>query len=408
MAPPDAHAEPPVLSGFLRASGVSTDAAETWLDGGFGKLDDGASPGEPRAEDLGAELRLALDWEPTIGWRLFVHGAARHDPRTVDLASASGLVEAFVEHRRGFGEGQELVARLGQFFLPTSRENVDPLWTSPYTLTLSTLNSWVAEELRPIGLDLSWRKTWPSEHHIEGAATVFGGNDTLGTIVAWRGFALHDRPTPTGRRLPLPPLGALAAEFPEQNRSGTRPFGTDLDSRPGYAARLGWRAPESRSRLQATALANRGDRALHGDEYAWDTEMVWLSAEQLLPFGWRLIGEWGEGRSSMGFAPPGERSTARVDVHFDLGYLLLSREWGALRTTVRYDEFRVRDLDSTASDDNSERGSEWTFAVLGRLGPHWRLGFEWLELEAERGAAVVDELADLDGRSLRVELRYLF
>ena len=40
-------------------------------------------------------------------------------------------------------------------FLPTSRENVDPLWQSPYTLTLSSLNTWIGEEVRLAGLDVA-------------------------------------------------------------------------------------------------------------------------------------------------------------------------------------------------------------------------------------------------------------
>jgi hypothetical protein len=159
---------------------------------------------------------------------------------------------------------------------------------------------------------------------------------------------------------------------------------------------------------QVTAFLNRGDRALHGAEYAWDTDFRWLSMETDLPAGLRLLGEWGSGTSRMGFAPPGERSAAAVDISFDTFYLMVTREWGVLRATVRYDEFSVRDRDSTPRDDNREDGRAWTFAVLARLGEHWRAGLEALDLDADRPAARRAGAPPLDGDSVRTELRFTF
>jgi len=401
-----AGAAPFEAHGFVRAAAARLDAPVGFLDGGFGKLEAGADSGE--ADEAIGEARLALDWEPAIGWRLFVHGVARRDAAAVESASGSGLLEAFVEHRRGWGEGHELALVAGQFFLPVSRENVDRLWTSPYTLTLSALNSWVAEEIRPIGIDLAWSRTSGSEQRVQLAATIFGGNDTSGTLLAWRGFSLHDRPTPSGRFVPLPDLPALAAEFPLQSARGTRAFGADLDGRPGYAGRIRWDAPGGRALLQATGFLNRGDRELHGDEYAWDTDVRWLSGESDLPFGLRLVAEWASGETRMGIAPPGERSPARVDVGFDAAYALVTRHWGPLRATVRYDHFEARDRDATPGDDNRERGHAWTVALLAEAGEHWRFGVEAVDLEAQRPAARAVDGDDPDGRSLRLEARFGF
>lgn len=396
-------AEPPVALGFVRLAAGNLDTAPSFLDGGFGKLLDGARPAGESAGGLAAEARLALDWKPGLGWRFFLHGVARHDEAADDSASGSGLLEAFVERRGGFGDGHEVVARLGQFFLPGSRENVDPLWTSPYTLTLSALNSWVAEEIRPIGLDLAWRRTFADEQRVELAATLFGGNDTAGTLAAWRGFSFHDRPTPTGRTVPLPPFPGRAERFPRQASEGTRPFGGDLDGRPGYAGRARWDAPGGRALVQATLFLNDGDRALHGDEYAWDTDFRWLGAEIELTEGLRLVGEWGTGTTLMGFAPPGGRSAAEVDVRYDLFYLLATWRRGPLRATVRFDDFAVEDRDSNPLDDNRESGRAWTFALLGELGERWRAGVEYLVLEARRPAAGD---APLDADAFRAELRW--
>jgi hypothetical protein len=260
----------------------------------------------------------------------------KHD--VVELATHEQISAALPFSALGLtgkvGAGHEIAVKLGQFFLPASRENVEELWTSPYTLTLSALNSWVAEEIRPIGLDLAWSRTDVREQRWSLAASLFGGNDTAGTLVAWRGFALHDRPTPTAEFLPLPPLAVLATTFAGQDERGTRPFSGDLDGRLGYAGRARWDAPGRRAVVQATAFLNHGDRALHAGQYAWRTDFRWLSTEVELPGGLRLLGEWGTGTSAMGFAPPGQRSSSVVDIGFDVLYAMLSWQRGAVRTST--------------------------------------------------------------------------
>lgn len=402
------RADAPRLLVLARVSGGAIEAAPSFLDGGFGKLVDGTLPEDDGADALVAEGRLALDWEPAVGWRLFLHGVARADPSARESDSGSGVLEAYVERRFGFGAGQEIALRAGQFFLPASRENVEPLWTSPYTLTLSAMNSWIAEEIRPIGLDVSWAKTTARDHRFALAGTIFGGNDTSGTLIAWRGFALHDRPVPAGRWVPLPPLPELDTEFAAQSRRGTKPFGEDLDGRPGYAGRARWDAPGGRAVVQVTAFLNDADRRLHGDEYAWRTDFRWLSTELELAPGLLFVGEWGTGTSRMGIAPPGSRSSSRVDVLYDVLYGLLTWERGRVRLTARYDDFRVEDRDETPGDDNREDGSAWTAALLVRLGERWRLGAEWLRLAADRPAARAPGAPTLDGDSLRFELRWAF
>ena len=152
-AAPALGAEPPLFSGLVRSSVGAIDAAPSFLDGGFGKLLDGGRPEKDNASAVALEARLAVDWAPALGWGLFVHGVARQDAASDGLSAGSGLLEAFVERRFETTTGHQWTFRAGQFFLPTSRENVGTLWTLPYTLTLSAMNSWIAEEIRPIGVD---------------------------------------------------------------------------------------------------------------------------------------------------------------------------------------------------------------------------------------------------------------
>src|SRR6185436_6563913 len=92
-----------------------------------------------------------------------------------------GIVQAFLEQSLGSG-GNRVHLMEGAFFLPTSRENIDSLWETPYTITSSALNSWLGEELRPIGVDASYTHRFTSLGSLTGGGTVFRGNDTFGAL----------------------------------------------------------------------------------------------------------------------------------------------------------------------------------------------------------------------------------
>ena len=107
----------------------------------------------------GGELDLALDWNLSDSFRLYLHGSLVAESREVDKVTG-GFVEGYLEWRRDETASGTWQIRLGPQILPTSRENTDPLWVSPYTLTGSAINGWIAEEVRPTALDLEWR--WQS------------------------------------------------------------------------------------------------------------------------------------------------------------------------------------------------------------------------------------------------------
>jgi len=45
--------------------------------------------------------------------------------------------------------------KLGAFYPNISLEKVDPAWSSPYTQNFSAINTWIAEEIRTFGAELS-------------------------------------------------------------------------------------------------------------------------------------------------------------------------------------------------------------------------------------------------------------
>lgn len=399
IAFPAAAGAETVVSGFLATRALVVDAPTSWIDGGYGRLLGGDGSGDWFGP--GAEARLQLDANHESRWAARLAVGARSD--RASGGRHVGLIEAFVD-RRWTSDIQQLQLRAGMFFLPSSLENIERHWVSPYTLTHSAINSWMGEEFRPIGLDVRWRRQLQSGRQLELGASVLQSNDASGAFLAWRGFALHDRLSFYGETLPLPDLFSLRdpALFGEQNAGGTKPFGPDLDGRPGYALRI--RHGNALSGWQINAVDTRGDLLLHRGEYAWRTRFV-VGGWEFNPAGqgWSHAAEVLVGTTRMGV--PG---FAKAGARMRSAYWLSSFGNDPWRYTVRLEAFDIDDIDRSIGEDNRESGNAVALAALRQLGD-WRLGIEWLLVDGNRPAAA-DEGAELQagGTQIKLEARYSF
>src|SRR5207245_6324807 len=114
------------FTGFLTARSIYVRSQPSWLDGGFGRFETGARTAIDSAVKDQEEAQLGADWMPAPWLRVHGHGIARR--------KGSGLIEAYVDLQKDFG-ANNFRLRAGQFFLPTSHENTDRLWSSPYTIS---------------------------------------------------------------------------------------------------------------------------------------------------------------------------------------------------------------------------------------------------------------------------------
>jgi len=371
-----------------------------WLDGGFGKLNEGGKANGDWRRAARATAHLGLDWWPALNVRVHLHATARTEP---DAAGGwwGGVPEAFLEYRPVLSTRAALRLQAGAFFPHTSLENVDPLWQSPYTITFSALNTWIGEEVRPVGVDAALELGEPGRDAGTIAGTAFWGADTAGTLLSWRGFAAHDRLSVVGEPLPLPPLKSLqpGGWFADQRDDGTVPV-DELDGRMGWQAR-GRYAHSDTVVVQASWFDNRGDRWLHRGQYSWETSYASGGVEIGLPGGLRLLGEVAAGDTGMG-----PRDKTHVQVRFKVGYALVT--WaspdGAFRLSARYDRFKNEDRDGSAEADD-EDGHAWTAALFWRPDERVRVGLEYVDVDARRPSAVIGPGADLDGRRVLLELR---
>ena len=380
------------LRGFMTARGASTSGLHTWMGGGLGRFDTG---GTGKATGLG-DVQLGIDWQPVSHIVVHAHGLARAEP-SENRGKRAGLVSAYVE--ANFDRGpHEFSFRAGQFFPGTSRENTADLWTSPYTISYSALNSWIANEVRPMGVSAEWR-VLTSNGVITTAITGFKGNDSMGALIAWRGWTIGNRLSVYNEVLPLPPLASLKTTFAGQRRDGTVPFENDLDGRLGYAARVRYSIPE-RFNIQFARVDNRGDRLLHRGEYAWATDFNHIGAE-LHARETTVLAEWMGGRTTMGPILIG------VDANFYAACVLGSQRIGRSRLSARLDWFQTSDNRSVINDRYDEHGRAWTFAWLYDVRAHWRAGAEFTQVTGTHMEAAEAELPPtFDGRSFTLELRY--
>jgi hypothetical protein len=379
------------LHGFLSAREVYTTGQSSWLQGGFGRLDTGAGGvNDHRIVTLGV-AQIGAEWAPTTWLDLHANGVARRD-QSGALGKRAGLVEAYVDLH-----SEHFTLRAGQFFLGTSRENIEPLWTSPYTINFSPLNSWIGEEFRPVGVDLAWRPNF----YVTAGATAFRNNDTLGALLAWRGWTVGNRLTVYNEVLPLPPLSSLRTDFEDQRADGTVPFERDLDGRTGLSARVRMQLPE-RAMLQLTRVDNRGDRNEYRGEYSWQTHFNIAGAQVGLTSPATLAAEYCWGATGMGTSPH------FVQADFASWYLLSSWKVNSDRFSIRFDTFSTKDRDRVA-EDNTENGHSWVLAWMHQLRPNVRLGTEFAQVTGDRPAAQQSGFSpNTDGRTVTVELRYGF
>jgi hypothetical protein len=266
---------------------------------------------ESEDEPVSAQVQLGVDWRPSMAFGGHVHLLARSDENGSHRGHA-GVVEAWLDQNVARG-AHRLRFMEGAFFLPGSRENVDALWESPYTISSSALNSWLGEELRPIGVDASYtlRRRWTI------GATAYRGNDTFGALPAVRGWRLHDRWTLLGEHAPVDPeyFTSVSAE---------------TDHRAGWAARGRWNG--DRASLQVMHIDNRSDALEHGDLLNWATRFD-IASVDFTTGDWTFITESGWGFTEV--IVEGERF--RTDL--ETTYLLVSRRLANGRASLRAEVF---------------------------------------------------------------------
>jgi len=348
-------------------------ALESWVAGGIGKL-------RYSEDDRGVVATRAYGiYTGRLNSAWTVHAVA---DVVGDASDGLDVTEAYFEWQPIPRSANRQHWKLGLFHAPWSLENTGPAWSTPLTLSPSAVNTWIGEELRPFGAEWTLRRRLGgpgSSHEIGTHAGAFVDNDPAGSLLAWKGWSLHDRQSRLHDELPLAPLPQLqpGAMFAQQ-APDVAPW-REVDGRVGYYAGADWRY-RRRLDLSIEHYDNRADPVqIEDGQYAWHTRFEQLAAQIELPARLGLLTQWMTGSTVMG---PVLVTARAVDTGFRARYVLLTRAFDEHRVSVRYDDFRVEDRDHVPNDDNSDSGRAWTLAYRYSGAPRWSLGAEWLEIHS--------------------------
>jgi len=355
---------------------VVADGEKSWIDGGFGKTRFGGT------NDEDYKVR-AVPVEATAAWM----------PRFTNSLSANisggwqrgqqhhaDLIEAFLNFLPPQHGSIGFSARAGLMWPEISLEHATGgVWSTVYTITPSAINSWVGEEVKPIALEGTLH-AGIGQHQFAATGAIFAFNDTSGTLLSFRGWALHDIKATAFGHFPLPPLNDFM-KFAQQDQ--TRSL-IELDNRPGFYGRLEWRPPWPFG-ASVFYYDNRGDPKVFNKnlQWGWRTRFWNVGLNADLGPNTRLLAQGMTGSTIMGFET---NSVPWVHTHFRSAYVLVSQTIDdKTAVTGRVEAFGTRERGSQMSPDESEHGWSWTAAVRHSLTNNLALFVEALNVRSRRG-----------------------
>lgn len=176
---------------------------QSYLSGNYGKFNFDSDTPFTLAQ-LG--LQYTMKWENNLSFHAV--GNIYIDGRNNGI----GLTEAFLSYRNLPNQnGWRIKSKIGVFYPKISFENIATAWSTPYTLTSSSLNNWVGEELRHSGFQLTLDKLGKfnkSQHNFSFDISLFQNNDTAGAMLSWHGWTLGNRQTLLNEKLVVQPFAA--------------------------------------------------------------------------------------------------------------------------------------------------------------------------------------------------------
>lgn len=360
------------VSGMLDLRASAANGEVSWLDGGFGKTRvSGAGGGFAGTATIGDSY---LAWTPHLTWDLGAVIVGQYQP---DHDRAPALDQAFLVYKPAPRSQTRYSARLGLFYPPVSEEHTGPAWIDQDMITPSAINSWIGEEVKVVGLEASIRHDF-GEQALGLTAGAFGFNDTAGTLLATRGWALDDIRAGAPGHYPLPPLSPFLSWV---QAPITTPV-ESVDHRVGAYARFDWRVSD-RLALDAFYYDNQGDMTgFDKFQWAWNTRFWNAGARLDLGGDTKLLAQLMSGETRMGYADP----DPWVDTRFQAAYLLVSHAFGGDALSGRIDAFQTLDRADEEYGDTREHGWAVTADYRKRLGAHANLLFEALHVFSDRPA----------------------
>jgi len=345
------------LKGIIDTRGIYvTDDTQSYLSGSYGKFNFDSDTQFTLAQ-LG--LQYALKWENNLS--LHAVGNLYLD----DQNNGIGLTEVFVSYKSLPNQnGWRLKSKAGVFYPKISLENIATAWSTPYTLTSSSLNNWIGEELRHTGIQLTLDKLGKfakSPHNLSFDIALFQNNDTAGAMLSWHGWTIGNRQTSLNEKLVVQPFLARETTLSAQ-AANSDPF-IELDNRWGVHFTTSWQYNNYITVLGGIYNNNADASIVKSGQYTWDTNFKHIGIKYNLSKKIQLISQYMTGSTFMQ-SPYGDKV---VENDFNSAFIMLRYLDGHNQYAIRIEEFEVKDFDSTLGDNNQEYGKGFTASYRYRL-----------------------------------------
>jgi hypothetical protein len=393
-APADAPAQPPAPSAadsmgmdlfskntfsvLLDVRLAVANGATSFVNGGFGKTRFQGNAGGGYSATV-APMEADVVWMPRFSSSLSANISAAWQK---DHTDSLDLMEAFVNYLPPSSGPVRFSARAGFMWPEISLEHATGgAWSVVNTITPSAINSWVGEEVKVIGAEATVR-TSLGEHDFGLTGGIFGGNDTSGTLLSYRGWALQDIKATAFGNFRLPPFNKFISLVQQNQTDNT----IEIDRRPGFYARLDWHPPQPVG-VALFYYDNEGDPEAEtsAEQWGWRTRFWNLGVNANVAPGTKILAQAMTGSTIMGFPRNGQYW---VHTDFSSAYVLAVHDFGKFALTGRIESFQTREHGDEMSPLNSEDGWAATAAVRVPIDRHFTLFGEILNVESNRGVRV--------------------
>jgi len=336
------------IKGLLDVRAVGGGPAPSWTDGGPGKLRYGGSSSQ---EGFQRSTRLtlsqaAVQMGAALPWGIRGQAQLNMEPDIAD-GYHPWLVEAFLRKEWTTDNGGWGL-QSGVMHVPFSLENVGPAWSPEYSISSSALDSWLWEDISLAGAEGEWWHTTRSGIKLDAL------------MLALRGWVMGDTLGGINGSLALPGRGERTDIFNER------------DQRP---ALYGWLSAGDEGEFVSLKLGvfdNRGDEGSRG---VWHTHFTTAGLVVHATSHIDLLAQYLTGAARVA-APANDSS-------YSASYALASYHFKQQRVSLRYDQFRVHDLDGGPASTN-EHGNAVTASYLVQFGLRHRIALEHIWMYSHR------------------------
>lgn len=348
------------LRALLDVRVVHGGPAPSWTDHGPGKMRYGGSNTADGFESATAIVlsQAALQLGASLPWSLRAQLQMNVEPDAAD-GYHPWLVEAIL--RREWGNGEHgWGAQAGLANVPFSLEHSGPAWTPEYTISASALNSWLWEDISLLGAEGEWWHTTDGGLRLGALIGAGYGGDQIGRLLALRGWAMGDV------------IGGANGDLALPNGNQRTDIFVERDHRPALYSWLSLADEGETAALKLGVFDNLGNEDHSG---VWHTRFSTVALLFHLPARVDVLAQYLDGTARVRTPP----NSSAVSAY----YVLVSHHFQTQRLSVRYDSFRVHDLDGGPSSTN-ERGHAVTAAYTTQIGLRWQVALEYIWMSSHR------------------------